>query len=136
MMHSAVEAASPFSCNKSGPAAYNFMQTQFDRVMAMPEGNYNIFDRIDGRIAKKKLEKVLEMLRTESPQEIRKKLGNIDRNEIMNKMNEYDTNKLKSMGININELKGTITEKDLEKLIQVLGPDGAVIAQRIKQILK
>ncbi len=112
------------------------MQTQFDRVIAMPEGNYNIFDRIDGRIARKKLEKVLEMLRTESPQEIRKKLGNIDRNEIMNKMNEYDSNKLKSMGININELKGTITEKDLEKLIQVLGPDGAVIAQRIKQILK
>ena len=31
-----------------------------------------MFDKIDGRIARKKLEKVLEMLRTESPQELRK----------------------------------------------------------------
>lgn len=102
----------------------------------MPDGNYNIFDKIDGRIARKKLEKLLEMLRSESPQEIRKKMGNIDKSEIMEKMNEYDPNRLKQMGIGLDELKGTITEKDLEKLIAVLGPDGAVIAQRIKQLLK
>ena len=40
------------------------------------------------------------------------------------------------MGINVDELKGTITERDLQKLIQVLGPDGAVIAQRIRQMLR
>lgn len=101
----------------------------------MPDGNYNIFDRIDGRIARKKLEKVLEMLRNESPQEIRKRLGSVDKNEIMEKMNEYNPNKLRQMGINMDELKGTITEKDLEKLIQVLGPDGAIIAQKLKQYL-
>lgn len=102
----------------------------------MPDGNYNMFDKIDGRIAKKKLEKVLEMLRTESPQEIKRKIGTIDKSEIMEKMNEYNPNRLKQMGINIDELKGSITEHDLQKLIQVLGPDGAAIAQRIKQIIQ
>ena len=95
-----------------------------------------MFDKIDGRIARKKLEKVLEMLRTESPQELRKRLGNIDRDEILAKMEEYNPARLRQMGISIDELKGSITERDLQKLIQVLGPDGAVIAQRIKQLLK
>jgi Ca2+-binding EF-hand superfamily protein len=102
----------------------------------MPGGSYSLFDKIDGRIARKKLEKVLEMLRTESPQELRKRLGNIDRDEILAKMEEYNPARLRQMGISIDELKGSITERDLQKLIQVLGPDGAVIAQRIKQMLK
>lgn len=76
------------------------------------------------------------MLRTESPQELKRRIGNIDRNEIMAKMNEYTPARLKQMGINIDELKGSITERDLQKLIQVLGSDGAVIAQRIRQMLK
>ncbi|HOK43292.1 MAG TPA: hypothetical protein PLD49_06475 [Thermoclostridium caenicola] len=100
----------------------------------MPDGS--LFDRIDGRIAKKKLEKALEMLRSESPQELRRKLGNIDRDEILAKMSEYTPARLRQMGINIDELKGTITERDLQKLIQVLGPDGAIIAQRIRQMLQ
>jgi len=100
----------------------------------MPDGS--LFDRIDGRIAKKKLEKALEMLRTESPQELRRRIGNIDRDEIFAKMNEYTPARLKQMGINIDELKGTITERDLQKLIQVLGPDGTIIAQRIRQMLQ
>lgn len=76
------------------------------------------------------------MLRTESPQELRRKIGNIDRDEILAKMNEYNPARLRQMGINVDELKGTITERDLQKLIQVLGPDGAVIAQRIRQMLR
>lgn len=100
----------------------------------MPEGN--LFDNINGKIAKKKLEMVLDMLRTQSPQDIKRKIGSIDKNEMLDKLNEYNPAKLKQMGINTEELKGTITEKDLEKLIQVMGPEGAVIAQRIKQMLK
>lgn len=76
------------------------------------------------------------MLRAESPQELRRRIGNIDKNEILAKMNEYSPARLKQMGINIDELKETITERDLQKLIQVLGPDGAIIVQRIKQMLQ
>ncbi|MGI6084552.1 MAG: membrane trafficking protein [Acetivibrionales bacterium] len=101
----------------------------------MPE-NYNMFDKMGGNIQKKKLEKALEMLRSEDPNEIRKRLGHIDTNEILEKINEFDPNKLSQMGISLDEIKSKITEKDFEKLIKVLGPDGAVIAQRLKSLLR
>lgn len=98
--------------------------------------DYNMFDKIGGNIQKKKLEKVLEMLRNENPQELRKKLGQMDTREILDKINEFDPKKLNQMGISMDEIKSKVTEKDFEKLIQVLGPDGAIIAQRLKSLLK
>ncbi|NLE26353.1 MAG: hypothetical protein GX625_13615 [Clostridiaceae bacterium] len=101
----------------------------------MPE-NYNMFDKIGGNIQKKKLEKALEMLRNEDPNELKKRLGQIDTNEILDKINEFDPNKLSQMGISLDEIKSRITEKDFEKLIKILGPDGAIIAQRLRSMLR
>lgn len=101
----------------------------------MPD-NYNMFDKLGGNIQKKKLEKALEMLRNENPQELRKKLGQMDTDEILEKMDEIDPKKLNQMGINLDEIKSKLTERDYEKIIQVLGPDGAVIARKIKSLLK
>ncbi len=101
----------------------------------MPE-NYNMFDKLGGNIQKKKLEKALEMLRNEAPNEIRKRLGKFDTDEILDKINEFDPNKLSQMGISLDEIKSKVTEKDFEKLIKVLGPDGAIIAQRLKSMLR
>ena len=86
-----------------------------------------MFDRLGGNIQKKKLEKALEMLRNEDPNELKKRLGNIDTNEILDKINEFDMNKLNQMGISLDEIKSKVTEKDFEKLIKVLGPDGAIL---------
>lgn len=102
---------------------------------SMPD-NYNMFDRLGGSIQKKKLEKALEMFHNESPHELRRKVGNIDTSEILEKLEEYNPQKLRQMGINIDELKGKITEKDFEKLIQVLGPDGRVVVQKLRSLLK
>jgi len=99
-------------------------------------GNYNMFDRLGGNIQKKKLEKALEMLRNEDPNELKKRLGQIDTNEILEKINEFDPNKLNQMGISLDEIKSKVTERDFQKLIQVLGPDGAIIAQRLRSLLK
>ncbi len=101
----------------------------------MPD-NYNMFDKLGGQIQKKKLEKAIEMFKNESPQELRKKLGQMDTQEILEKMDEYDPNKLRQMGINVDELKSRVTDKDFEKLIQILGPDGAAIAKKLKSLLK
>ena len=101
----------------------------------MPD-NYNMFDKLGGNIQKKKLEKALEMLRNENPQELRKKLGQMDTDEILEKMDEIDPKKLNQMGINLDEIKSKLTERDYEKINQVLGPDGAVIARKIKSLLK
>ena len=95
-----------------------------------------MFDRLGGSIQKKKLEKALEMLRNEDPNELKKRLGQIDTNEILEKINEFDHNKLNQMGISLDEIKSKVTERDFQKLIQVLGPDGAIIAQRLRSLLK
>ncbi len=99
-------------------------------------GDYSMFERLGGNIQKKKLEKALEMLRNESPQELRRKLGQMDTQEILQKIDEFDPRKLNQMGISLDEIKSKVTEKDFEKLVQVLGPDGAIIAKRLKSMLK
>ena len=98
--------------------------------------DYNMFERLGGNIQKKKLEKAWEMLRNENPQELRKKLGQMDTQEILEKINEFDPKKLNQMGISLDEIRSRVTEKDFEKLIQVLGSDGAIIAQRLRSLLK
>lgn len=98
--------------------------------------DYSMFERLGGNIQKKKLEKALEMLRNESPQELRRKLGQMDTQEILQKIDEFDPRKLNQMGISLDEIKSKVTEKDFEKLVQVLGPDGAIIAKRLKSMLK
>ena len=45
-------------------------------------------------------------------------MGNIDTNEILDKINEFDMNKLNQMGISLDEIKSKVTEKDFEKLIK------------------
>lgn len=98
--------------------------------------DYNMFDKLGGNIQKKKLEKALEMLRNEDPRELRKKLGNMDTEEILEKIDEFDMNKLSQMGISMDEIRNRVTERDFEKLINVLGPDGVIIAQKLKSLLK
>lgn len=98
--------------------------------------DYNMFDRLGGNIQKKKLEKALEMLRNEDPQELRRRLGGMDTNEILQKIDEFDMNKLAEMGISMDEIKSRITERDFEKLVKVLGPDGAIIARKLKSLLR
>lgn len=97
--------------------------------------NYNMFERLGGSIQKKKLEKALEMFHNESPQELRRRIGNIDTREILEKLEEYNPQKLRQMGINIEELRGKITERDFEKLMHVLGRDGALVVQKLKSLL-
>jgi len=91
---------------------------------------------IQGQITKKKLEKGLEMLHNESPAELRKKLQNVDINEALQKIDEYDKKRLKELGINLNELKGRITEADIQKIYQVLGRDSELVIRKIRELLR
>jgi hypothetical protein len=44
--------------------------------------------------------------------------------------------KLSQMGISMDEIRSRVTERDFEKLINVLGPDGVIIAQRLRSLLR
>ena len=56
---------------------------------------------VQGQITKKKIEKGLEMLKNESPSDLRKKLQNVDINEVLQKMDEYDKKRLDELGIDV-----------------------------------
>jgi hypothetical protein len=54
----------------------------------------------------------------------------------MKKLDEYDKDTFKELGININEYKNQITEADIQKIKQVLGKDSDKIIRKIRDILR
>ncbi len=96
----------------------------------------DISNFIQGQITRKKIEKGLEMLHNESPADLKKKLQNVDMNEIMQKMDEYDKGRLQELGISVNELKGRVSESDILKIQQVLGRDGERVIRKLRNMLR
>lgn len=91
---------------------------------------------VQGQITKKKIEKGLEMLKNESPSDLRKKLQNVDINEVLQKMDEYDKKRLDELGIDVAELKSKVSDADMQKIHQVLGRDGEMIIRKIRDMLR
>ncbi|NLX75917.1 MAG: hypothetical protein GXZ01_00835 [Clostridiaceae bacterium] len=95
----------------------------------------DISNYLHGQITRKKIEKGLEMLRNESPQELKKRLQNVNIDEAMRKLDEYDKKRLRELGINVSEYRNRITEADIQKIYQVLGRDGDKVIRKIREIL-
>jgi len=91
---------------------------------------------VQGQITKKKIEKGLEILKKESPSELKKRLQNVDINEVMQKMNEYDKKRLNELGIDISEFKNRISDEDIQKVRQVLGRDGEIMIRKLRDMLR
>lgn len=96
----------------------------------------DISNYLHGQITRKKIEKGIEMLRNESPAELRRKLQNINIDEAMRKLDEYDKKRLKELGINVSEYRNRITDADIQKIHQVLGRDGEKIVRKLRDILR
>jgi len=91
---------------------------------------------VQGQITKKKIEKGLEMLKKESPSELKKRLQNVDINEVLQKMDEYDKKRLYELGIDISEFKNKVSDADIQKIRQVLGRDGEMVIRKIRDMLR
>lgn len=96
----------------------------------------DISNYLHGQITRKKIEKGIEMLRNESPAELRRRLQNINIDEAMRKLDEYDKKRLKELGINVSEYRNRITDADIQKIHQVLGRDGEKIVRKLRDILR
>jgi len=90
---------------------------------------------LQGQITKKKIEKGLEILRRETPAELKRRLQSIDIDEVLLKLDEYDKNRLRELGINVAELKDRVSESDMQKIRQVLGRDGDLVIKKIRNML-
>ena len=96
----------------------------------------DFINKMDGKVTQKKIEKALEMLRTESPEKLKSKLSKVDMSEVLQKMDEYDSKKIQNMGLDLNNCKNTLTNEDIKKITEIMGNDGNKIVQKIKDILK
>jgi len=83
-----------------------------------------------------KVNKAIEMLRKDNTDDLAKKIGKIDKEELMNKINEFDDEKIKNLKINKDEIKKNITQKDLDKLGQLLGKDSDALMKKVNDFLK
>ncbi len=91
---------------------------------------------LQGQVTKRKIEKGLEILKKESPDELRRKLKNVDINEVLQKMDEYDKTRLNELGIDVSELRSKVSEADIQKARQVLGRDGEAVIRKIHDMLR
>jgi len=93
----------------------------------------NVFDK---KIANAKVNQAMDMLKNKSPEEIKKKLGNVKREDLIKQLNQLDAQKVKSLNIDTEKIKKSLTPADMEKIKAVAGKDSDIVMQKLNEILK
>lgn len=96
----------------------------------------DLLSKMDDKITQAKLNSALDMLKNGNTDELAKKIGKMDKDELLTKINEFDTSKLKDLNININDIKEKVSESDLQKLSGLIGDKGDEIVKKLKDIIK
>ena len=96
----------------------------------------DLLAKMDDKITQTKINSALDMLKNGNTDELAKKIGKMDKDELLTKINEFDTSKLKDLNINISDIKDKISDSDLQKLSGLIGDKGDDIVKKLKDILK
>ena len=91
---------------------------------------------MDEKVLQAKINAALDMLKNGNNEELAKKIGKMDKNELLTKMNELDEEKLKEMNINKNDIKQKVSDADLNNLQKLIGEHGDEIISKLKDIIK
>lgn len=91
--------------------------------------------KMDEKVLQAKLNTALDMLKSGNTEDLAKRLNKIDKNELMEKINEFDSSKLSEMNINKDEIKQKVSDADFEKLKMLIGDHGEEIIKKIKDII-
>lgn len=92
--------------------------------------------KMDEKVLQAKLNAALDMLQKGNTEDLVKKLNNVDKEELLSKMNELDDSKLKDLNIDKDDIKQKINEADLRKLETLIGEHGDEIVRKLKDIIK
>jgi hypothetical protein len=95
-----------------------------------------LIGKMDDKVLQAKLNSAFEMLKDGKNEEIAKKIGKIDKNELLSKINELDEGKLKEMNLNKADIKQKLSSVDLDAFQKMLGEQGPEIIGKIKDIIK
>jgi len=94
-----------------------------------------VLGKMDERVLQAKLNAAIDMLQKGDMDEIARRLNRIDKNELLEKINELDESKLRSLNINKEEIKKKVTDTDLNNLKVLIGEHGDEIIAKIKDII-
>lgn len=106
------------------------MANGFSKKMA------ELLEKMDNKVLASKINAAIDMLKNENYEELTKKLKKVDKNEIMEKLNEIDEEKLKELKLDKSELKQKMNSIDLDAVQKLLGENGPEIISKIKDIIK
>lgn len=96
----------------------------------------DMLKNFDERILKAKLNKAMDIVKNGTDDELKNAFNKIDTDEVIEKIDSLDKKDLKNSNINIDELKKSVTEEDLNKVSKVIGKDGDKIIAKLKDLLK
>ncbi|EMS71030.1 hypothetical protein [Ruminiclostridium cellobioparum] len=94
-----------------------------------------IQELLGDKMVQSKVNQAIDMLKKDNSDDLAKKLEKIDKNELMEKINEFDDEKIKNMKIDKEEIKKKITKTDLDKLEKILGKDSKDIMKKVNEYL-
>ena len=95
-----------------------------------------LLEKMDDKVLAAKINAAVDMLKNENYDELAKKLRKVDKNEIMEKLNEIDDQKMKELKLDKAELKQKMSSIDLDAVQKMLGENGPEIIGKIKDIIK
>ena len=95
----------------------------------------NIKKSIDNKIMANKIEYGLNELKNKSTQELAQKLSKVNREELLKKINDLDTEKIREMNIDLESIRKNLSPQDIEKIKVLAGNNQAQIMSKINEIL-
>ena len=90
---------------------------------------------IDKKIANAKVNQAMDMIKNKSPEEIKRKLGNVKREDLIKQLNQIDAQTVKSLNIDTDKIKRSLTKADIEKIKAVAGKDSDVVMKKLNELL-
>ena len=95
----------------------------------------NIFNQVDRKIANAKVNQAMDMLKNKSPEEIKRKIGNVKREDLLKQLDQLDAQKIKSLNIDTDKIKKNLTRADMEKIKAVAGKDSDIVMKKLNELL-
>lgn len=90
---------------------------------------------IDKKIANVKVNQAMDMIKNKSPEEIKRKLGNVKRDELIKQLDQIDAQTVKSLNIDTEKIKKSLTKADIEKIKAVAGNNSDVVMKKLNELL-
>ena len=96
----------------------------------------DLVGKMDEKMLKAKINSALEKIKNGDTEELAKKINKINKDDFMQKLNEFDPSKLNDLKIDKDDLKKKVRGEDFEKMKNLIGEHGEEIIGKIRDIIK